>query len=98
MKDILVPDALRTKVTSFLDAHNVSWRVVDAEPCDLCIEVHSNEERRQSGVGSLEAGGWIKCATAWAMAKRHGIPLGTLGELLDELDIKVRHCSLGCFE
>lgn len=55
-------------------------------------------ERRESTADTLEAGGWIRCATAWAVAARHEIALRRLGALLNALDIKVRKCSLGCFE
>ena len=34
----------------------------------------------------LEAGGWISCATTWEVGQQHGISLGTLGKLLNELD------------
>lgn len=98
MRRIYAPPALREKVAAFVEAHSVDWDVVDEEPCDIRVALCADGDRRQSVADRLEAGGWIKCATAWGLAKKHGIKLAKLGALLDELDIKVRECSLGCFK
>lgn len=41
--------------------------------------------------------GKIPCATAFHLAQELGISRRELGELLNELRIKVIECQLGCF-
>lgn len=98
MTKVYVSEALRDQVRAFVAAHGVPWDLVDAEPADLRVALSEGDERCESTVSTLEAGGWIRCATAWGLAQRHGIPLDALGDLLNELNIKVRQCSLGCFK
>ena len=95
-KRLYVPAGLREKVAAFLQAGGPELEIVDEEPFD--IRVNAGGERRRSTVDTLEAGGWIKCATAWSIARKHGVNLRQLGRLLKVLDIKVRQCRLGLFE
>ncbi len=90
------PKELREKVSQFAKANDMDVKVVEGEPCDICIV--SAGEKAESLADTLQTGGWIKCAAAWEMAKKHHIPLLLLGALLDLLDIRVRGCCLGCFE
>ena len=39
----------------------------------------------------------ISCRAALKLAEEEGVPSRTLGELLNELKIKVSACQLGCF-
>jgi hypothetical protein len=39
----------------------------------------------------------IPCATAFRLAEELGLSRKNLGELLNELKIKITHCQLGCF-
>lgn len=39
----------------------------------------------------------IPCATAFQLAQELGLSRARLGELLNELRIKIIHCQLGCF-
>jgi hypothetical protein len=41
--------------------------------------------------------GRIPCATAFKLAEELGITHSRLGELLNELKIKIIQCQLGCF-
>ncbi len=41
--------------------------------------------------------GGLQCAQALALAKELKVPPKQIGELLNELDIKIRKCQLGCF-
>jgi hypothetical protein len=41
--------------------------------------------------------GRIPCAAAFKLAEKLGITRSHLGELLNELNIKIIQCQLGCF-
>ena len=41
--------------------------------------------------------GKIACATAFRLAEELGLSRKDLGELFNELKIKITHCQLGCF-
>ncbi len=41
--------------------------------------------------------GKIPCATAFRLAEELGISRSRMGELLNELRIKIINCQLGCF-
>jgi hypothetical protein len=41
--------------------------------------------------------GKIACSRAWALADELHISRKELGDLLNEMEIKVRSCQLGCF-
>ena len=89
------PEELREKVAQFAQGSGPDLEVVDAEPCDLRVEVSA--EKVESQGDTLVAGGWITCPTALAMSAKHHLPVETVGALVDLLQIKVRSCSLGCF-
>lgn len=39
----------------------------------------------------------ISCETAMAVAEEAGVPTSEVGQLLDELGIKIHSCQLGCY-
>lgn len=39
----------------------------------------------------------ISCTDARNIADEHGMPMGDMGQLCDELDLKIYACELGCF-
>ncbi len=41
--------------------------------------------------------GKMACKTAFSIADEHGIPKAKIGELLNDLGIKLMSCQLGCF-
>jgi hypothetical protein len=41
--------------------------------------------------------GKIPCAAAFRLAEELGLSRKDLGEMLNELSIKITHCQLGCF-
>jgi len=41
--------------------------------------------------------GRITCARAQGLAKTLGVPYAVVGQLADELGIRVKECQLGCF-
>lgn len=42
-------------------------------------------------------GGKIGCAEAQALAERLGVPMELVGLALDQQEIKIIRCQLGCF-
>jgi hypothetical protein len=40
----------------------------------------------------------ISCARAFEILRQHNIPLGDIGKICDENDIKIHACQLGCFQ
>jgi hypothetical protein len=41
--------------------------------------------------------GQLPCAAAFQLAEELGLSRAEMGELLNELKIKITHCQLGCF-
>ncbi len=41
--------------------------------------------------------GRLPCAVARALAEEYGVSYKTVGQLADELKIKIVNCELGCF-
>jgi hypothetical protein len=44
-----------------------------------------------------KTGGKITCAKAWELADKYSLKKKEIGELINELKIKITHCQLGCF-
>jgi hypothetical protein len=42
--------------------------------------------------------GKIPCAVCFKIAEEHGISKRELGTILNEINIKIGQCQLGCFE
>ncbi len=39
----------------------------------------------------------IRCAEAFALARRNGVSIAELGAVCEELDVRITQCQLGCF-
>ena len=91
-----VPQGLREKVSAFVEAEGLAIQVVSDGGGTM--RVAESSERLPCSPTILQAGGWITCPTARAMAGRLGAGGRQMGKLLDLLNIKVRECELGCFE
>lgn len=94
-KKINVPDSLAPAVQELFDREKIDLEIAADQQCD--IDIVLCDDRKESDLQTLYSGGWIACETARAVAKRIDIPLEQMGQLLDQLDVKVRKCSLGCF-
>ncbi len=96
---IVVPQNLQASVEAFVIAQQLPLRVATQAPADTLamINVVSGDRSGEADSDTLVAGGRIRCAVALGMAKRLRLPALGLGALLDELDVKVHTCSLGCF-
>jgi hypothetical protein len=55
----------------------------------------SNEVKAR--IQAAAPNGRIPCAAAFKLAEELGITRSRLGELLNELNIKISQCQLGCF-
>ncbi len=96
---LVVPQDLLARVEAFVAAQGLPLRVFVKAPSDTLamITVVQGDRDSEGDAETLVAGGRVRCAVALGTAKRLGVPALGLGALLDELDIKVKGCSLGCF-
>ena len=95
-KKICVPDVMAERLCSFLNKEGISLEVVTNASCD--VTVVSSDERIQCDLNTIYSGGWIVCETARQLARKIEISIKQIGKLLNFLNIKVRRCSLGCFQ
>ena len=95
-KKVQVANSLSAKVADFVREESIDWEIAVDGDCDIVIE--SCSERKQSNRGIIYADGWISCETARAIAPNLGLTLAQMGTLLNALSVKIRQCSLGCFE
>ena len=56
-----------------------------------------NEEEAKNRIRAAATEGKIPCATAFRLAEELGISRQDLGNLLNDLKIKIIQCQLGCF-
>lgn len=91
---IAVPESIRDSFKTFLSDEDIPLEIA----ADATFKVVEAEPHCQSDTETLNIGGWIACPDAFAVAGRLNISHPQLGELLNHLDIRVRHCQLGCFK
>ena len=92
---ILVPPELQDRLSAFLAADGPDCELATSEPAD--IRILPGDRQSECTTDTLYTGGRLACATAWAMAAKHGIAMARVGALADALDIRIRQCTLGCF-
>ena len=80
----------------FVEAEGIGIDPVTDPTCDVTIA--PGDKGRCSDLTTIYAGGSIACATAFELAAKLGISRAKMGKLLDHLNVKVRHCQLGCFD
>ncbi|MFZ5449199.1 MAG: hypothetical protein ACOZFS_11245 [Thermodesulfobacteriota bacterium] len=56
-----------------------------------------SQEDIKARIRAAAPGGKIACAAAFKLAEELGLSRKELGELLNELKIKIVQCQLGCF-
>jgi hypothetical protein len=54
-------------------------------------------EKIQEAVRNAAIGGRLSCEMAHALGKELDVPLQEIGEVCNELNIRIRDCQLGCF-
>ena len=57
-----------------------------------------NDEEIKNLIAQNGRDGNLNCATAFVISKEHNVPLKKIGELCNEMKIKIRNCQLGCFQ
>jgi hypothetical protein len=95
-KKIYTEISTAQKLREFLDKNEINLEVVTETQSD--VEVIKCAGPKESSLDIIYSGGWIACETARSLAKKINISLGQMGKLLNHLDVKIRHCSLGCFK
>jgi hypothetical protein len=83
-------------LTCFLKARKISLQVLSG--AGGSVRVLEPEAPQRCTLSRLYVGGFIACETARALAVRLNLRVSQMGQLLDFLNIKVRHCGLGCFK
>ena len=91
-----VPETLLAPLGEVVEAQGILVKV-NSTGDDCTVQVVTANEQRRCGLRTLYVGGFIACETARGMAVKLGIRIRQMGKLLDFLNIKVRSCSLGCF-
>ena len=56
-----------------------------------------SQEEVKARIKAAAPAGKIACTAAFRLAEELGLSRHALGELLNELKIKIAHCQLGCF-
>ena len=90
-----VPEAMREAVGVFVAAAGIGVEVVSSGECT--VEVAEGGKGRACSLSRLYIGGWIGCGRAHVLAEKLGVRTRQMAKLLDFLNIKIRHCELGCF-
>jgi len=57
-----------------------------------------DEERLKEIIMKRQSEKRISCRAALAIAEETGVPSSTIGRLLNEIEIKIQSCQLGCFK
>ncbi|HUW82410.1 MAG TPA: hypothetical protein VMZ31_06375 [Phycisphaerae bacterium] len=92
---LVVPESMATSVCEFLATESIPLDVVTSGQSALRVEASTTRQQCKTDV--LYTGGWIACSQALKIADALDIGAGSMGKLLNLLDIRVRQCQLGCF-
>ena len=93
---VSVSGVLRQRLSQFLLDEQIALQL--AATGRGKIHVEDGSPRHQCTEDTIFADGWINCEDARTMARRLGIPVGQMGQLMDFLNVKIRNCGLGCFK
>ena len=86
----------KRKIVDFFAGTDITPNIIDSEG-EAAVIICWPDDRRECLEGNLYAGGFSTCATAFTMAAKLGIERNVFGELLNALDVKLKHCQFGCF-
>lgn len=62
----------------------------------MTVETHNTEAIKADILASTE-NNKIACERARGIAHKHGVSTRTVGNLINEMGIKIHDCGLGCF-
>lgn len=85
----------RVSLQGFIQEEGLPWTLVEAPGGTINLV-----EQDREGICSLEhlvPGGKILCPTALEMAEKYHVSPGSIGRLMNLLQIKIHECQLGCF-
>lgn len=57
-----------------------------------------NEDELRKILSEKQKDRRMSCATAMSIADKAGVPRKEVGRLLNEMEIKIHSCQLGCFD
>lgn len=95
-KRICVEASIADQLRKFMNREKIEIEVVTGGDYDVAAV--KCDDRKESNLNTIYSAGWIACETARALAKKLKIPTRQMGRLLDNLEVRIRSCSLGCFE
>ena len=97
MKKIVCADnSTAEQISKLLNTEKIDIEAASEGECD--VRILRSDEGQESDLKTIYCGGWIACGTALALAKKLEMPTIVTGKLLNCLEVKIRKCSLGCFE
>jgi len=93
-KKLRVNGSIAESLQAFLIAEDIAINFAE----DADVSVVKCDEHKESSLQILYSGGWIACETARSLAKELGVSMPQMGKILNFLSVKIRKCSLGCFQ
>ena len=57
-----------------------------------------DDEQVRGMITEKQSNGRISCKAAFDIAEQAGIPRRKIGQIIDEMKIKIHSCQLGCFD
>ena len=95
-RKIYVDDSLFKSLAGFIESEGIQIDLTADNAA--CVRVLTCDGKNECNLDTLYSGGWIACRTALNLAEKLEIPTIQIGALLNHLKIKIKHCSLGCFQ
>jgi hypothetical protein len=92
---IRIPETMLKPVAAFIKSESIPLEVIAEGEC--AVQISRPGERMKSDLFTIYSGGWIPCETARELAGKLEISLPSIGKLMNELDVKIKDCGLGCF-
>ena len=57
----------------------------------------NDDQRLKELIKEKSKDGRISCSSCYEISEKHSYSLKKVGEMADEMDIKIVNCQLGCF-
>jgi len=52
----------------------------------------------KAAAGERDGRAVLSCSAAFKLAEEHAAPVSVIGQICNEIGVKVIHCQLGCFK